>query len=105
MITQLYKRARPTADPRKTGGRKTANDTLFLFPESELLDHISFFEPLSEQEKTNLNRKIIRRQFQEGEQLLKQGATVDSVHFVFSGIIQVTRQVQDGPALNKAGTR
>src|SRR5690349_21165627 len=40
LITQLYKRARPAADPRKTGGRKTANDTLFLFPESELLEHI-----------------------------------------------------------------
>jgi len=100
LITQLYKRARPTADPRKTGDRKAADDTLFLFPESELLDHISFFEPLTEQEKTNLNRKIIRRQFQGDEQLLKQGATVDSVQFVFSGIIQVTRQVQDGPALN-----
>jgi small-conductance mechanosensitive channel len=99
LITQLYKRARPMAGPRKAGGRRVASDSLFFFSENEFFDHISVFEPLSEQEKTNLNRKIIRRQFREGEQLLKQGATVDSVQFVFSGLIQVTRQVQDGPAL------
>ena len=51
-------------------------------------------------EKAKLNAKMIRRHFQAGEQLLKQGVEINSAHFVFSGIVQVTRQVEDGRVLN-----
>jgi CRP-like cAMP-binding protein len=51
-------------------------------------------------ERAKLNAKIIRRHFQAGEQLLEQGMEINSIYFVFSGIVQVTRQVQDGRVLN-----
>jgi len=73
-----------------------------------LIEHSPLLEPLSDDEKAHLNAnaKIFRRHFQAGEQLLKQGMKIESIHFVFSGIIQVTRQVQDGRVLNaKAGAR
>ena len=43
--------------------------------------------------------KITRRHFQAGEQLLAQDEKTESVHFIYSGVIQVTRQVQDGRIL------
>jgi small-conductance mechanosensitive channel len=103
-ITQLYKRARPVAQGVSAGLPVTRdrNDScpIFLFPENEVLNHIVFLEPLSEKEKTELNAKTTRRHFKAGEQLLKQGVEINSAHFVFSGIVQVTRQVEDGRVLN-----
>ena len=105
LITQLYKRARPVVGKRESSRGAAGPDSLssypiFLFPESEVFDHIPLLEPLSESEKTHLAAQISRRHFQAGEKLLAQDEKIDSVHFVFSGIIQVTRQVKDGRVLN-----
>jgi small-conductance mechanosensitive channel len=106
LITQLYKRARPVfalcLSSRLSMARDSTTDScpIFFFPENELLDHLPFFEPLSEAERATLNAKTIRRHFQAGEQLLAQGMELQSAHFLFSGIVQVTRQVQDGRVLN-----
>jgi len=64
------------------------------------LKHLTILEPLSDAERAKLNAKIVRRHFQAGEELLTQGMELKSAHFVFSGIVQVTRQVQDGRVLN-----
>ena len=93
LIAQLYKRARPVATQRESA-------PIFLFPENEVLDHLPLLEPLTPSEKADLNAKIIRRPFKKGEQLLAQGAKTESVHFIYSGVIQVTRQVPDGRILN-----
>ena len=104
LITQLYKRARPVVGRRECTGSSpilsTDSSPIFLFAENELFEHSPLLEPLSDAEKAHLNEKIIRRPFQAGEQLLAQGTAVESLEFVFSGIIQVTRQVQDGRVLN-----
>jgi small-conductance mechanosensitive channel len=105
LITQLYKRARPAVAQGVSSGSTAARDSIdscpiFLFPENEVLNHLPLLEPLSDAEKTKLNAKIVRRHFQAVEQLLTQGMEVSSAHFVFSGIIQVTRQVEDGRVLN-----
>jgi len=104
-ITQLYKRARPGFAQRVPSDWTTPRDLsdsfpVYLFPEKELLSHLAFFEPLSDAEKTALNEKIVRRHFKVGEQLLAQESAADSAHFIFSGIVQVTRQVTDGRVLN-----
>jgi small-conductance mechanosensitive channel len=104
-ITQLYKRARPVVAHGDSSGSTVARDRtdscpIFLFPENELLNHLPILEPLSDAEKAKLNSKITRRHFQAGEQLLKQGVEINSAQFVFSGIVQVTRQVEDGRVLN-----
>lgn len=93
LIAQLYKRARPVATQRESA-------PIFLFPENEVLDHLPLLEPLTPSEKADLNAKIIRRPFKRGEQLLAQGEKTESVHFIYSGVIQVTRQVPDGRILN-----
>jgi small-conductance mechanosensitive channel/CRP-like cAMP-binding protein len=105
LIAQLYKRARPVIGQRESSRGMAAPDSLysypiFLFPESEVFDHLPLLEPLSEPERDYLAAQISRRHFQAGEQLVTQGKKIDSVHFVFSGIIQVTRRVQDGRVLN-----
>jgi small-conductance mechanosensitive channel len=102
-IGQLYKRARPSGRPTPVES-VTARDPLefrpiFLFPASELFNHIPLLEPLTSSEKDDLNAKIIRRTFAAGEQLLSQGETIKAVQFVFSGVIEATRQVQDGRKL------
>ena len=103
LITQLYKRARPvlTLGLSRSPAARDLTDScpIFFFPEHELLNHLPILEPLSGEERDKLKGKIIRRHFQAGEQLLKQGAEINSAHFVFSGIVQVTRQVQDGRVL------
>jgi small-conductance mechanosensitive channel len=102
-ITQLYKRARPGVAQGNSARSVRSGDfasPLFLFPESQLLNHLPFLEPLSDAEKAKLNAKITRRHFQAGEELLKQEVEINTAHFVFSGIVQVTRQVEDGRALN-----
>jgi small-conductance mechanosensitive channel/CRP-like cAMP-binding protein len=95
-ITQLYKRARPVVGKQEC----TGPGPIFLFAENELFEHSPLLEPLSEAEKAQLNAKIIRRHFQAGEKILTQGTTIESIHFIFSGIMQATRQVQDGRVLN-----
>src|SRR5580704_10220390 len=105
LIAQLYKRARPVVGNREssrcTAGADSLNSySIFLFPESEVFDHLPLLEPLSDAEKAHLNAQISRRHFQAGEQLLAQDQRIESVQFVFSGIIQVARQVKDGRVLN-----
>ena len=92
MIKQLYKRARPGRDLPESG-------PIFFFGEDELFDRLSILEPLSAEEKTHLSSKVIRRHFKSGEELLVQGMKADSVQFVFYGVIQATRRVQDGRVL------
>jgi small-conductance mechanosensitive channel len=104
-ITQLYKRARPMVVQGSVSGSMVAHDStdsypIFLFLENKVLSHLPLLEPLSDAEKTKLNAKVIRHHFQAGEQLLTQGMAVDSAHFIFSGVIQVTREVEDGRVLN-----
>jgi small-conductance mechanosensitive channel/CRP-like cAMP-binding protein len=105
LITQLYKRIRPVVTSRVSSGsvvplELTDSRPLFLFPESELLNHIPLFESLSDAERAKLHAKMIRHPFQAGDKLLEQGMDIYSAHFVFSGVVQVTRQVQDGRVLN-----
>jgi len=92
IIAQLCKRARP-------GRYSSEGGPIFFFGEEELVDRISLFEPLSPDEKNHLKAKVVRRHFKAGEQLLAQGMKAESVQFVFYGIIQITRQVQDGREL------
>src|SRR6202162_1902242 len=107
-ITQLYKRARPMVVQGSVSGSMVAHDStdsypIFLFLENQVLNHLPLLEPLSDAEKAKLNAKVIRHHFQAGEQLLTQGMAVDSAHFIFSGVIQVTREVEDGRVLNVRG--
>jgi small-conductance mechanosensitive channel len=103
LITQLYKRARPVVAKRESqfmGGADSSNSySIFLFPENQVFDHLPLLEPLSDAEKAHLNAQISRRHFQAGEQLLAQNQMIESVHFVFTGMIQITRQVKDGRVL------
>jgi small-conductance mechanosensitive channel/CRP-like cAMP-binding protein len=104
LITQLYKRARPVVRKLESlqstpGADSNHSDSIFLFPENEVFDHLPLLESLSDAEKAHLNAQISRRHFQAGEQLLAQNQRIESVHFVFSGMIQVTRQVKDGRLL------
>jgi len=104
LITQLYKRARPRLGRQGSTGLPIAQNSqesgpISLFPENELFDHVPLLQSLSEAEKVQLNAKIVRRHFKAGEQLLTQGVPLNAVQFVFSGVIEETRQVQDGRAL------
>ncbi len=104
LITQLYKRARPRLGRQGSAGLPIAQNSqesgpISLFPENELFDHVPLLQSLSEAEKVQLNAKIVRRHFKAGEQLLTQGAPLNAVQFVFSGVIEETRQMQDGRAL------
>jgi Cyclic nucleotide-binding domain len=95
LIAQIYKRARPPGQSRDS----LESRPIFLFPATELFNHIPLLEPLTPSEKDDLNAKIIRRVFRAGEPLLTQGETVRAVQFIFSGVIEATRQVQDGRKL------
>ncbi len=105
IITQLYKRSRPGLThgaplPAPTASRDPADPLpIYFFPDSEVLNHLSLLEALSDEEKSRLNAKIIRRHFQPGEQLLVQGAQINSAHVLMYGIVQISRQVQDGRIL------
>src|SRR6266446_2578923 len=104
LITQIYKRARPATAQPECSEWMAARDglssiPLFLFAENELLDHLPLLEPLTPSEKAELTAKISKRHFQAGEQLLAQDEKTESVHFIYSGVIQLTRQVQDGRLL------
>jgi CRP-like cAMP-binding protein len=95
ILTQLWKRARP-------GHHSSDAGPIFFFEEEEFFDRISFFEPLSAEEKKQLAAKIVRRHFKSGEQLLRQGVKAESVQFVFYGLIQITHETQDGRELKLA---
>jgi small-conductance mechanosensitive channel/CRP-like cAMP-binding protein len=104
LITQLYKRARPVVAQGVSLRPKLARDSIdscpiSFFPEDELLDHLGLLESLNDAERAHLSQTIIRRHFQVGEQILEQGITVGSAYFISFGVIQGTRQVQDGPLL------
>jgi small-conductance mechanosensitive channel len=92
MFSQLYKRARP--GPRLTHARP-----IYFFGEEDYLDRLAVLEPLSAEEKAKLRAKIVRRHFKDGEELLIQGSQLESVQFVFYGVIQGARQVADGRVL------
>jgi small-conductance mechanosensitive channel len=106
LIGQIYKRARPAGGPGSaesvTAQNSLESRPIFLFPGSELFNHVPLLEPLSPSEKDELNTKIIRHTFRAGEQLLAQGTTIKAVQFVFSGVIEATRQVPDGRKLKVA---
>jgi CRP-like cAMP-binding protein len=104
LITQVYKRARPVVAQRESsqfmvGADASHSYPIFLFPENQVFDHLPLLESLSDAEKAHLNAQISRCYFQVGEQLLAQNQMIESVHFVFSGMIQVTRQVKGGRVL------
>jgi small-conductance mechanosensitive channel len=92
MFRQLYKRARP--GPRLSHARP-----IYFFGEEDYVDRLSMLEPLSAEEKAKLRAKIVRRHFQDGEELLVQGSKLESVQFVSYGVIQGARQVADGRVL------
>jgi small-conductance mechanosensitive channel len=98
LIAQIYKRARPSLMAQELPESRP----IFFFPASELFSHIPLLEPLTASEKDDLNAKIIRRSFGAGEQLLAQGETIKAVQFVFSGVIEATRQIKDGRKLKVA---
>jgi small-conductance mechanosensitive channel/CRP-like cAMP-binding protein len=105
LISQIYKRARPvTAKEPQVESSSPAQafiaSPLLFFPETELLDHLRFFDALSPPEKAGLAAKMARHHFQAGEKLLTQGENNDAIHFVFMGVIQVTHQVTDGRILD-----
>jgi small-conductance mechanosensitive channel/CRP-like cAMP-binding protein len=104
LITQLYKRASPATSPVEKPVPATTNQLsdlpILFYSENQAIDHISIFETLSSDERRSLNQQAIRHHFRSGDRLLKQGDRVESVYFIFSGIVQVIRQIQDGRELN-----
>jgi small-conductance mechanosensitive channel/CRP-like cAMP-binding protein len=104
LISQLFKRARPMgANPPHleafSAVQAFTTSPILFFPETELLDHVRFFDSLSPPEKAGLAAKLRRQHFQTGEKILTQGEQSDAIHFVFMGVIQVTHQVADGRTL------
>jgi CRP-like cAMP-binding protein len=76
-----------------------SSDTLFLFPEREVIDHVALLEELTPDEKQQLCADIVKHHFQAGERLLAQGEKADSVQFIYSDVLQMSRQVQYGRTL------
>ena len=99
-IAQLYKRARPAVRPGPVCS-VASQDALqprpiFLFPENELFSHIPLLEALADSEKSELGGKLTRRTFRSGEQIMRQGTTMEAIQFIFSGVLEATHEVQDG---------
>jgi small-conductance mechanosensitive channel len=104
LISQIYKRARPIAAKQppvesSSPAQAYVASPLLFFPESEILDHLRFFDPLSPPEKAGLSARMERHHFQTGEKVLTQGEKNDAIYFIFMGVIQVTHQVTDGRVL------
>ncbi|MBV8586901.1 MAG: mechanosensitive ion channel, partial [Verrucomicrobia bacterium] len=101
LISQIYKRSRPIADHNGDQAlvKRDTAVPLFFFAEHEFLDHIPLFEPLTSEERSKLSAKIVRRHFESGEQLLVQGEKAQSIHFIYSGVLEGSRQVKDGRKL------
>jgi hypothetical protein len=104
LITQLYKRANPRISssdkPPIATTNRFADLPILFYDENQAIDHIRVFETLSSDERRSLGQQSVVHHFRRGDRLLKQGDRVESVYFIFSGIVQVTRQVQDGRELN-----
>ena len=105
LIAQIYKRARPASGQGSrldslAGLEKFIESPIWFFQTTDALDHLKFFDPLSQAEKAGLNAKMVRHHFEPGDQLLNQGDKNDTFHFIFLGVIQVTHQVPDGRVLN-----
>jgi small-conductance mechanosensitive channel/CRP-like cAMP-binding protein len=105
LISQIYKRARPaTFQPPRSMAPLSPEafiaSPIFFFLENEVLDHLQFFDPLSPAEKSDLTSKMVRHNFHVGDKLLAQGDQNGALHFVYSGVIQVTHQVADGRILD-----
>ena len=95
LIAQLYKRARPVVDTP----RVATDGVVFFFSEKEVCDHLPLLEPLNDAERAHLRETIVRRRFKAGEQILEQGTTAGCAYFISFGVIQGTRQLQDGRVL------
>jgi len=89
LIAQIYKRARPLRSLAPRG-------PTHFFGEESLLDHLDFFDPLSAEEKKSLGARIARRHFQTGEKLVVQGSPLDSIQYLFSGVVQISQKLEDG---------
>jgi small-conductance mechanosensitive channel len=89
LIAQIYRRARPAQSTPQAG-------PIYFFGEENLVDHLDFFEPLSTEEREGLGAKITRRHFQVGDKLVLQGKALDSLQFLFSGVVQISRKLEDG---------
>jgi CRP-like cAMP-binding protein len=104
LIAQLYKRASPRFLSRDNATPATTSRfidyPILFYDENQAIDHVRVFETLSSDERRSLNQQSVTHRFRPGDRLLKQGDRVESVYFIFSGIVQVTRQVQDGRELN-----
>jgi small-conductance mechanosensitive channel/CRP-like cAMP-binding protein len=92
IISQLQKRARPRR-------RLTRNGPVYLFGEEELLDHLAVFDSLNPEEKSHLSASIVKRHFAAGEEIMAQGGKIEGIHFVYSGVLQSRRKVEDGRVL------
>ena len=99
-IAQLYKRARPAVRPgpacSAAGQDALQPRPIFLFPETELFNHIPLLEALADSEKSELGGKLIRQTFRPGEQIMRQGTTMEAVQFIFSGVLDATHEAQGG---------
>jgi small-conductance mechanosensitive channel/CRP-like cAMP-binding protein len=105
LISQIYKRARPaTAQQPRSATPFSPEDfiasPIVFFSENEVLNHLQFFDPLSPAEKADLTAKMVRHHFRLGDQLLAQGDKTGALHFIHSGVIQITHQVPDGRVLD-----
>jgi len=105
LIAQLYKRARPARRQQSkleslSSLEKFITSPILFFPENEVVDHLRFFDPLSQAEKAGLSAKMVRRHFRVGDQLLVQGDKNEALHFIFAGVIRVAHQVPDGRVLD-----
>jgi small-conductance mechanosensitive channel/CRP-like cAMP-binding protein len=104
LIAQLYKRASRRIsspdNPTPATTNRFVDFPILFYDETLAIDHIRVFENLSSDERRSLNQQSVTHHFPPGDRLLKQGDRVESVYFIFSGIVQVTRQVQDGRQLN-----
>lgn len=89
LIAQIYRRARPVHSITPVG-------PIYFFGEESIFDHVALFAPLSSEEKKALNAKIRRRHFQAGDKLLMQGNAPDSIQYLFSGLVQISRKLEDG---------
>jgi small-conductance mechanosensitive channel/CRP-like cAMP-binding protein len=61
-----------------------------------LLEAVALFATLTEDEKETLAGTMVRRTFQKGEVLARQGAILGSLMIIRSGAVAVTRSVQEG---------
>jgi small-conductance mechanosensitive channel/CRP-like cAMP-binding protein len=105
LISQIYKRARPATDRQPRAATPLSLEAfiaspILFFSENEVLNHLQFFDPLSPAEKADLTAKMKRHHFHLGDQLLAQGDKNGALHFIYSGVIQVTDRVADGRVLD-----